>query len=154
MGANKCTSRQFEAKDFVKMVEIIQSYLLRKVNNLKRLLPVDQVIAQMIQKRKLISVDQLAQEACVSTRQLERQFKERIGFSPKLYIRLTRFSRAWYMREKNSEISWLEIAYSCGYADQMHMIRDFRDFVGVAPMIMQVDLEKSLLRMHGTTFEF
>ena len=143
----------FYAKDFKKMVEIIQSYLLQKVNNLKRILPVDQVIAQLIQKRKLVSVDQLAQEACVSIRQLERQFKERIGLSPKLYIRLIRFSRAWYMREKNLEISWLEIAYSCGYADQMHMIRDFRDFVGVAPTILQADLEKSLLRMHGTTFE-
>ena len=41
----------FEAKDYVKMVEIIQSYLLRKVKNLKRLLPVDQVVAKMMQKK-------------------------------------------------------------------------------------------------------
>lgn len=142
-----------EAKDLNKMVEIVQLYLLQKVKKLKRLLPVDQVISQMIQKRRLLSVDQLAQEACVSTRQLERQFKERIGLSPKLYTRLMRFSRAWYMREKDSEVTWLEIAHSCGYADQMHMIRDFRDFVGVTPTILQADLEKSLLRMHGTTFE-
>lgn len=142
-----------EAKDFNKMIEIIQSYLLQKVNNLKRLLPVDLVISRMLQKRRLLSVDQLAQEACVSTRQLERQFKERIGLPPKLFTRLLRFSRAWYIREKDSEISWLEIAYTCGYADQMHMIRDFKDFVGVTPTILQADLERSLLRMHGTTFE-
>ena len=143
----------FEAKNFNKMIEIIQSYLLQKVNSLRRLLPVDQVIKQMIQKRSLLSVDQLAQQACVSTRQLERQFNERIGLSPKLYTRLMRFSRAWFMREKNPDISWLEIAHTCRYADQMHMIRDFKDFVGVTPTILQADLERSLLRMHGTTFE-
>ena len=142
-----------EAKDFNKMIEIIQSYLLQKVNNLKRLLPVDLVISRMVQKRRLLSVDQLAQQACVSTRQLERQFNERIGLSPKLYTRLLRFSRAWYMREKDTGVSWLEIAHTCGYADQMHMIRDFKDFVGVTPTILEADLEKSLLRMHGTTFE-
>ena len=98
-------------------------------------------------------MDQLAKEACVGVRQLERQFLERTGMSPKLFIRLVRFSRAWVMREKNKDISWLSIAHTCNYADQMHMIRDFKDFVGVTPTTLQTFLEQSALRLQASSFD-
>ena len=71
---------------------------------------------------------------------------------PKLFMRLVRFSKAWVMREKNQDISWLSIAHACHYADQMHMIRDFKDFAGVTPSLLQADLEKSNLRLQSTSF--
>ena len=99
------------APDVDKMLEIVEQYLLKKVGRLKRMLPVEEVLIKMLQQKNPVNVDQLAKEACVGVRQLERQFLERTGMSPKLFIRLVRFSRAWVMREKNKDISWLSIAY-------------------------------------------
>ena len=136
--------------DYNRMIDIIQDYLLKKVKKLKASLPIEQVLMQLKQMK---TIDQLAKQACISTRQLERQFKERIGMPPKVFARLLRFSKAWVMREKNNDISWIKIAYACDYADQMHMIRDFKEFAGVTPGILQQDLEKSSLRLQGSTIE-
>lgn len=147
------TERLNETFDLDKMVEIVQQYLLKKARRLKRLLPIDEVLMRMQQHKNLLSVDQLADQACVSIRQLERQFKERAGMPPKMFLKLLRFSQAWIMREKNPSASWLQIAHTCHYADQMHMIRDFKAFAGVTPGILQNDLEKSPLRLQASSFD-
>lgn len=145
------TERLNEIGDFDRMIEIIECYLLKKANRLKIELPVDKVLTQLINKKSLVNIDQLARMSCISNRQLERQFKERIGIPPKFFSRLVRFSHAWVMREKNPVISWLRIAHACNYADQMHMIRDFKDFAGITPSQLQDDLEKSPLRLQADT---
>ncbi|MEJ7646496.1 MAG: helix-turn-helix domain-containing protein [Chryseolinea sp.] len=147
------TERLNEETEFNAMINIIQQYLFQKTSVLKNRLPIEKVITQMIQHKNYLNVDQLAKQACVSIRQLERQFKERTGMPPKVFLRLVRFSKAWIMREKNNEISWAKIAHACDYADQMHMIRDFKDFAGVSPGVLQTDLGKSSLRLQGTTID-
>ena len=54
------------------------------------------------------------------------------GISPKLLARITRFQhvfRAW----QREPATLGRIAMECGYFDQPHLIRDFRDFAGTAP---------------------
>lgn len=140
-----------EVLDFNQMIAVVQKYLLYKSTKLKDILPIEQVLAKMTTLERFSNVDHLAKNACVSVRQLERQFKERIGISPKLYARQARFSKAWVMHEINPKLSWAQIAYSCHYADQMHMIRDFKDFVNGTPSILKSDLEKTHLRLQGTS---
>lgn len=138
------------AKTHNEMIDYVQSYLLHKASRLMKIqLPLDYVLSQQLKNGKLVNVHMLSQQACVSVRQLERQFKERIGMSPKLFFRLVRFSKAWYLREKDPLTSWSEIAHTCDYADQMHMIRDFKDFVGITPGLLQHDLDKSPLRLRA-----
>ena len=141
-----------QCNDTDRMILAIEKFLLKKAKNLKGSLPVDQVLTSMLRYKNSANVDQLAREACVSIRQLERQFKERTGLPPKIFSRLLRFSKAWAMRENNPDISWLQIAHTCEYADQMHMIRDFKEFTGVTPGILQTDLENSPLRLQNISF--
>lgn len=142
-----------DTKDYDKMICIIQNYLLAQAKKLKPGLPLELVLIEMKHSNNYLNVDQLAKRACIGVRQLERQFLERTGMSPKVFTRLVRFSKAWVMREKDANISWTKIAYACDYADQMHMIRDFKEFAGVTPGILQKDLEKSSLRLQGTTID-
>jgi AraC-like DNA-binding protein len=129
--------------DFDKMIVIVEDYFLKKLGRLKSLLPVDRVLMRMVKAKNILSINQLAQQACVSLRQLERQFKERIGISPILFSRLLRFDHARHLREKHPELTWLTVAIMCGYADQMHMIRDFKEFACTSPGLLQKDLERS-----------
>ena len=141
------------SQNYDEMIMLIQRYLLTKLNGFKQTLPVDRVLQSQLINGKAISIEQLADLSCVSTRQLERQFNERVGMSPKLYFRLGRFSKAWNLREWYPNISWSAISHRCGYADQTHMIRDFKEFAGVTPGFLQTALEKTPLRLQRDSFE-
>src|SRR5579863_1435615 len=68
-----------EAADYDRMNDIVQQYLLDKRAKLKIVLPLDEALRQVLRCGLVVTVDQLADLACVSPRQLERQFKERMG---------------------------------------------------------------------------
>jgi AraC-like DNA-binding protein len=139
-----------EAGTFDEIHLIIEHFLLQKVKTLKRALPFDMVMLELLKYSGNMPVGQMASLACLSLRQMERICKERIGLPPKLFARLTRFSKAYRLRENFPEISWTQIAYECGYFDQMHLIRDFKQFAGVAPGIIQRELELSPIRLQAS----
>ena len=79
------------------------------------------------------SISELACSAGVSTRHFERICKEKLGMSPKLYLKVGRFSTAYRHKVLYPEKTWTEIAYTCGYYDQMHLIRNFRELTDLTP---------------------
>ena len=80
-----------------------------------------------------ISIEYVAKQAGVSSRHLERKFKERVGLSPKQLCRSLRFKHFVSSKIKNPENSWLDTALDCGYYDQAHMINDFKQYAGLSP---------------------
>jgi AraC-like DNA-binding protein len=149
---NEVNDQLQEAVSFSKMKMIVESFLLRYVHKLKQPLPIDQVLSLLIEERGLIKIDQLASEACLSIRQFERVFQQRIGLPPKHFSRLVRFSQAWIMKEQQPGISWIKVAHECGYFDQMHLIRDFQEFAGVAPSSIEAELSKSPVKFFNRLF--
>lgn len=79
------------------------------------------------------SVEQMAYRANMSMKTFERHFAEQVGSSPKMFARVVRFNKAIAAKMNNFRLSWTSIAHDCGYYDQMHFIRDFRDFSGTTP---------------------
>ena len=77
------------------------------------------------------SIAQAAHDSGWCVRQLERAVCQHTGLSPKTLARLGRFQRA--IRLRNAGEAWADIAADCGYTDQSHLIRDFRQFSGSAP---------------------
>ena len=67
-----------------------------------------------------------------SRRHLSAQFRAEYGISPKDAARVLRFDRARRLIA-DGQVSLAETAATCGYADQSHLNRDFRDFVGRSP---------------------
>ena len=149
---NEVTEQLREAISFCEMKMIVESFLLQHVNKLKQTLPIDQVLSLLIQERGLLKIDQLASLACLSIRQFERVFQQRIGLPPKHFSRLVRFSQAWIMKEQQPDMSWIKIAYECGYFDQMHLIRDFQEFAGVNPSAIESELIQSQVKFFNRLF--
>lgn len=80
-----------------------------------------------------ITVDQLAHHLGISRRHLTRKFKERIGMTPKQLCRNTRFKQVYKLIEALPHHNWADVALSCGYYDQSHLINEFKYFTGSSP---------------------
>ncbi len=81
----------------------------------------------------LIGVGALADALGCSNKHLITQFRREIGLPPKAMARIVRFSRVAEMLKRNEVASWVQLAHRCGYYDQAHLIRDFREFAGSTP---------------------
>lgn len=138
-----------DARNFDEIKNVTEQFLLKKVKALKRSLPFDNAMLELLRLNGNVPMEQIASLACLSLRQFERVSKERIGFSPKLFARLIRFSRAYRLRENFPQVSWTSIAHECGYFDQMHFIRDFKEFAGVIPGILEKELESAPVRLQA-----
>jgi AraC-like DNA-binding protein len=79
-------------------------------------------------------IGDLAERAGLSHRQFIRQFTTSVGMAPKLFARVRRFHLAANRIGTGRAPRWSEFAVECGYADQAHMIRDFRSFAGLTPV--------------------
>jgi len=128
------------AEDYKNMLEIVERYLLHKSRQIKdHNSPIDHLQHILDLHTGQFSLKWFASQACLSPRQFERKFSERIGISPKLYYRINRFSKAFELKEKNPALSWLDIAIDCGYADFQHLNKDFKQFSGTTPTILLSD---------------
>jgi AraC-like DNA-binding protein len=109
------------------------------INNLeKRRIHLDYVnrAAEIIRQAKgFMRIGDLSDQVYKSTRQLEREFKRKIGISPKLYMRISRMNEVHRLLEKNLELDFTKVTYACGYADQAHFIKDFKNFTGEKPTL-------------------
>jgi AraC-like DNA-binding protein len=80
-----------------------------------------------------VRVRSLADELGWSQRRLIARFREQVGMPPKAVARILRFDRVARLLREVEEPRLAEVAYDCGYYDQAHLNRDFRDFAGTTP---------------------
>ena len=88
----------------------------------------DHIAANLGQK---ITNEALAQVANLSPSHFARAFKDSQGVAPHRYILECRVKRTQELLA--TELSLSEIAAEVGFADQSHLTRWFREFVGVTP---------------------
>jgi AraC-like DNA-binding protein len=87
----------------------------------------------ILRTRGRATVATIARQSGWSRRQLERRFREDVGFAPKTLARIVRFQNALRLSGRDPGRTWADVAASCGYADQAHLNRDFREFAGTTP---------------------
>jgi AraC-like DNA-binding protein len=133
-----------------------QSNLMDRIGTLGRFLagaaekvgkPVPPLISHCV-KQLSVPAEQshlgsLAAEVGYSERQLRRAFEHYVGISPKRYGRIMRFQRLLDRLRRGPQLTWANLAQSCGYADQPHLIREVREFAGVAPTSLLCDVVHS-----------
>lgn len=114
-------------------VKTAQQYLVQQLTTDRRDLQVDYCLSQVRLSSASISVGRLSAEIGLSQRQLLRSFQEKIGLSPKEYLRVSRFTHSLQHLKKYPRISLTEVACQSGYYDQAHFIRDYKEYTGYSP---------------------
>ncbi len=67
-----------------------------------------------------------------SRKHLAGHFTSETGIGPKTFARIVRFNRALTLSRTGID-GWAGIAAECGYSDQAHMAREFREMAGETP---------------------
>jgi AraC-like DNA-binding protein len=69
----------------------------------------------------------------LSQRRLAQLFHEQVGVSPKTFHRVRRFQHTLQRLRGVRQVDWADLAVECGYYDQAHLSRDFRQIAGMTP---------------------
>ncbi|HEU5157435.1 MAG TPA: helix-turn-helix domain-containing protein [Streptosporangiaceae bacterium] len=114
--------------------DIMDEFLLRRLDTGPRPTP-EMVWAwrRLVGSGGTVAIRQLAAEVGWSHKHLITKFKREIGLAPKTAARLVRFQQALGRLDQQPSPRWEQVAADGGYADQAHLVRDFREFTGSTP---------------------
>lgn len=112
--------------------KLVSDFLQVRLKNVRaEYTTISSCITAIVNTYQTSSVKALADANFLSQRQFERRFKELSGFSPKLFLRITRFNSVLHTAFQRKTLT--EIGIECGYYDQSHFIHDFQKFSGFNP---------------------
>lgn len=124
----------YHAENYDQMLFILHQFVCDLIAKQKKTAHrIDSVGNYILQHGTLASLNWLANEACLSSKQFERKFKERVGLNPKLFSRIVRFDKAFRLKNRQPELDWLTVAIECGYYDYQHLVKDYKEFTGSLP---------------------
>ena len=134
-------------------VGLLERWLLTKINPTLNIRRIGGSVSTLL-RAPSTPVDSLADNACLSRRQYDRIFREHVGMNPKEYARVVRFQKVlWLMQAGRRDYAGM--AAECGYADQSHMIREFRRFSGHSPkQLLECQVPYSDLFTHPQLSEY
>ncbi len=120
-------------------IDRLEVELLDRMRRSRRLVSpasVPRLAAWALRGAGRLTVKELAGAAGISRQHLARLFREWVGVSPKTYCRLARFQSALRFAGVCRSVDWACAASEMGYADQSHMIAEFRRFSSLTPEML------------------
>lgn len=93
---------------------------------------VDELICQDMARGE-VTVDSVASALCMSQQQLRRKLSAVTGDTPLAYIRALQMRRAQDLLDHNAEVPISDVAMKCGFFDNSHFTRAFKQALGVTP---------------------
>jgi AraC-like DNA-binding protein len=132
--ADELIERMHEAGGWEGSFDVMDAWLLRRLADAERPDPaVEHAFARLVRTHGAVPVAELVRETGWSRRHLAARFRTQVGLAPKVFGRILRFRRAASELTRPDGRSLAEIALDCGYYDQAHLNRDFREFSGRTP---------------------
>lgn len=127
--------RLYESSGTGEMIWILERFLTRKLRQRNKAVgnPALEKAVELMCGRRFYSLKDIQCLTNTTKKTLERYFLERVGLSPKRYARICRFNFVKAMFDKNPSLNWQEVAFSAGYYDQSHFIKEFKAFSGKTP---------------------
>ncbi len=90
-------------------------------------------VGTILARRGSLRIAPLARAGGWSERHFERRFLREVGCLPRQFARTVRFQQLLSLVGRASKVDWAGLAWDSGFADQAHLIREFRRFTGATP---------------------
>jgi AraC-like DNA-binding protein len=133
--ARRLAAQLAEAPGWSARFALLDRFILARLSEARPVAPfVAWAWEQLVENDGARPIGALAAEIGCSRKHLIHGFRAEFGLPPKTMARLLRFQRATDLIKRDSGVRWAELALACGYYDQAHLIRDFREFADSTPV--------------------
>jgi AraC-like DNA-binding protein len=109
----------------------------------------DWAVRKFIAEPHIKGIGSVAANLGISHKHFIQRFKDEVGLTPKMFCRIRRFQEVLGQIQRSTKVEWADVAYSCGYYDQSHFVKDFIGFSGVNPttyLVHRLDGEVNFVR--------
>jgi AraC-like DNA-binding protein len=132
--ARRLAEQLAEAPGWVARFALLDRFILERLREARPVAPfVAWAWQRLAQSDGGCAIGALATEIGCSRKHLIHGFRAELGLPPKTVARILRFQRATGLIQRDNGVRWAELALDCGYYDQAHLIRDFREFADSTP---------------------
>jgi AraC-like DNA-binding protein len=143
-GAVKLADRVANARDRTEREQLIAAHLLDPRHRLRAAdARVRRAAALITARHGAVTLREVAAHANIGERQLERLFHAHVGVTPKHYARVMRLTHACRLMTARARPDAREhqsaLAAEAGYADESHLVREFRALAGVTPSTLRAE---------------
>jgi AraC-like DNA-binding protein len=132
--ARRVREQLAEARSDGERIRVLERWLISIACPPPRL-PIAAAVGAILHSGGRTPIDRLAAMTGLGLRQIERQFREDVGLGPKTFSRIIRLQSA--LRAIRGGRTLSDVAVACGYYDQAHMTRDFRQLAAMSPGVWQ-----------------
>jgi AraC-like DNA-binding protein len=133
-GVTALHQRMLEATDFGAALDHLESWLEKRFAAHRPGHPSARKAAALLRHGDGgLRVESLAQRTALSPRRLRELFLREVGVSPKRLARILRFRRAVERLAAEPALDLCSLALDCGYSDQAHLCREFRELGTLTP---------------------
>jgi AraC-like DNA-binding protein len=134
-GVTALRQRMGEAPDLGVALDELEAWLCERLIRARAPHPATRAAGSLLRDaRGALRVDGLADAAAVSPRRLRELFLREVGIPPKRLARILRFREALEQLATAPAVDLTRLALACGYYDQAHLYRDFRELAAMTPL--------------------
>jgi AraC-like DNA-binding protein len=113
---------------------LLENLVRQRIGNEIRVRPfIRWATTQIERTHGAVRILDLCHELGVSRKHLNQWFQRQVGLAPKQYAGVARFQQLVARVTRTPGADWSELAQSCGYYDQAHLVHDCHTFSGLAP---------------------
>jgi AraC-like DNA-binding protein len=123
-----------EAGDWDRRFDLLEVLIAQRIASAKSPRPEIKWAWRLMQETDgRLEIGDLAQQLGWSHKHLIAQFRDQLGAPPRRLGRVLRLQRAIQRIGASDAPRWAALAFDCGFFDQSHMIREFRELAGCTP---------------------
>jgi AraC-like DNA-binding protein len=124
-----------EARSLGAALDVLEDWVTNRLRAGPAAHPVTCTALDSLSKQRgAVRIDDLARDPGVSSRYLNTLFQRQVGLPAKGLARVLRFRRALDLLDARGTHDLVHLAHECGYYDQSHLNREFRELLDLTPV--------------------
>jgi AraC-like DNA-binding protein len=141
----RLAERLFEKNTTEEKIRILNGFFVELIvrQTLKSDIIISPALDFIFRNKGIVTLSELVKFTGYTERHIERKFLETIGMTPKRFINIVKLHNFLkHLNDNRANETLTQIAYEAGYADQSHLIKEFKKHTGMTPGVYNDKSEK------------